>query len=1622
MERKEAKKRADATVRIRTVISTEKAKSEIQSLEVEAKATARSFGNMSRVAATGLNSLSRAGKRLSSVFKNIGKGLENTKKRIGQSMSNFTKTIKSGVKCLRDMRKDSDSSSNAIERFGKRVWSLAKRIFVFSVIMKAFRAVRASFGEGVGYYLAWDKKLASSVNDLKNQVLTLKATFGGAFAPIVEIVVPLLSKLVGWLISATNAVGAFIARLTGKNTYKSVVAMTADSGKEAASSVGDATKAVKELKKELADYDELHVINKDEPDAGTSSGGGSGGGSGASGPSFVYEDVAIGDEIKNLVDKLKEAWKNADFTEIGQILGQKLKDALDKIPWEMIKENARKVGESLATLINGFISVKGLPETIGRTLGEAINTGITLINGFLHEIEFKKVGDFLGNMANSFFSTWDADMQAENFYLFVNGIFDAIYGACDTFEWGEVGTKVGDCVYKALTGILWDEKVYPACDKFGSGLATFLNSLCTPETFSAVGATVAGSLNSALHVLNSFGTTFKWTEFGKSLSTGLISFLTTFDWNLATATFNNLGNGITRGIGAMLDDFNSKDGFKFVGTKIGQFLRRVLLNHDWEMTAHNFYTLVTGIVDAIHAMIAEFANNDGFYKLGVKISEAIQNIEWETLLDLVAETIWDALNAAIDTAKGLFEGTPFEDAFNKIDEYAKKIDFETLKNGLHKILEVGLKFTAGFMSGLVDALGFFVGITSEVLSAIGTAFGAIGEGLKRIDPKLVEHIGYALGVMAVSLGAILLVSKVQVTITGIGIALGLCGPAGEAAAAGVGAAAQSTGLLATAFGKLKTVFEFFTSPGGLFGLGIVGALELGKGLQLLEEETRGENGEMSELGGFMQSIAGKFSPAMEDAIRKDVDELENADATTEEWAETLADTFMNNHVTSDKLKEVFGDVDGAINITSEDQELFNKVLAKMGPESEKSAKKLQLTSDELDTLDGILWDVVNDAGMGTDAKIQLDKVLADNKGAGTAKDMLDALAVSIGEMGMDSDAFIATAKKEFPNAWKTVQDGANKTKTSMKDVGDEAKNAGTEIGNSAKTAKNAGADYKKAGDDVKKAGDAYDDAGKKTKSYDDDTGKLANGIGGKVLLMAVLPSFMKGAGDSAETSGKKINGFKDDVSGLSDTIKKTDLKADGENIGKGFVGGFGGEMEDLPEKTTGWLTQVDNAIQTAEDMHSPSKKWEGFGQNLVQGLINGAQSLESTLITTIQSVVSKADTEIKKLTGDGIKFDVKPTLQKISDDEIQKLKDQLLRQKFEIKVSKLTQDIPKDQKNVKDGVITAKHVEDKVDKRDREIKDGKYVANTVDDKLPAKEREIIKGKYIADQIKDSLPAEKREIKKGKYVATLISDELTAEKRDIKNSRYVARYVEDSVPKDKKYIQDMDAVFKTFTDKIRTRKELKDYDAWVSDFSDKIHMLKRLYDFTAYVEYFKDWLNSKTLYGFTAYVEYYYNEQGGVYSGGAWKNLPQYASGGSPSHGTMFVAGENGAEVVGTINGRTEVLNKSQIAMAMYSAVKSAMSGFGREIVSQIAYDTSVLVGRIDRIPGYIPDVNQIQKANVAVAKVDAIDYGKLAQALSQNGGDANFTFTANLDGREIFRQTVSQNDLYKSQTGRSAFA
>lgn len=133
----------------------------------------------------------------------------------------------------------------------------------------------------------------------------------------------------------------------------------------------------------------------------------------------------------------------------------------------------------------------------------------------------------------------------------------------------------------------------------------------------------------------------------------------------------------------------------------------------------------------------------------------------------------------------------------------------------------------------------------------------------------------------------------------------------------------------------------------------------------------------------------------------------------------------------------------------------------------------------------------------------------------------------------------------------------------------------------------------------------------------------------------------------------------------------------------------------------------------------------------------------------------------------------------------------------------------------------------------------------------------------------------------------------------------------------------------------------------------------------------------------------YSYAGGAYYGNRWHDIPQAASGGK-FHGTLFWAGENGAEVVGHAGGRTEVLNRSQLASTMYAAVRSAMSGIAFNVSAP-----SMATGTAD----------------------DGANEDMLYRAFLRALNDSDNTVEVDLDGTAIYKSVVKRNRMEKARTG-----
>jgi len=138
-------------------------------------------------------------------------------------------------------------------------------------------------------------------------------------------------------------------------------------------------------------------------------------------------------------------------------------------------------------------------------------------------------------------------------------------------------------------------------------------------------------------------------------------------------------------------------------------------------------------------------------------------------------------------------------------------------------------------------------------------------------------------------------------------------------------------------------------------------------------------------------------------------------------------------------------------------------------------------------------------------------------------------------------------------------------------------------------------------------------------------------------------------------------------------------------------------------------------------------------------------------------------------------------------------------------------------------------------------------------------------------------------------------------------------------------------------------------------------------------------------------------RGGVITGGVARylaNVPHYAGGTTRAHGTVFVAGEAGPEIMGHINGRTEILNKSQLAQTMYSAVLSAMSqavsALGTFLSGQLANCTNAIVKTVSGLSG----VANIQYHEPVMASGTVLPYDVAAQ-IARAGMDIQNTLDAN---------------------------
>lgn len=209
------------------------------------------------------------GKKSANQLELLGYRAEQLEKRIGEltikneqlkeslvkptSGNIFDKVSTSAKKCFGIITKGSKESSKSMGTTSKALGNIVLSMVAFQAISKATEYVTSGFNNLVQY----SEELNDAFSDLKSQSATLKNSLATAFAPVVQQIIPHLTKLISWLNTAMDTLAQFWAFLSGKNTYKRAKKQVVDYAK----SLEDASKSAKGA---LASFDEINVLNKDE--------------------------------------------------------------------------------------------------------------------------------------------------------------------------------------------------------------------------------------------------------------------------------------------------------------------------------------------------------------------------------------------------------------------------------------------------------------------------------------------------------------------------------------------------------------------------------------------------------------------------------------------------------------------------------------------------------------------------------------------------------------------------------------------------------------------------------------------------------------------------------------------------------------------------------------------------------------------------------------------------------------------------------------------------------------------------------------------------------------------------------------------------------------------------------------------------------------------------------------------------------------------------------------------------------------------------------------------------------------------------------------------------------------
>ena len=589
---------------------------------------------------------------------------------------------KSAVTSLKGLSKPADKAAKSILKLSN--------MFKLMLIRMAMRAVVQGVKEGMQNLVQYSGDANQAMSELTSSMTYAKNSFAAAFAPILSFVVPAITVLINALATAVGYVNQFFSALGGKGTFVRAKKVNQDYAASLKKTGGAAKQAGKDAKKALAPFDDLVQIQREGADDS------SGGSSGGIDPSQMFETVAIDQGISDFANKLKELWQAGDWEGIGQLIGQKINDSVQKftdyISWDNVGAKITAFVTAFTTLFNSLVAYIDW-YSIGIMMGTGINTLANTLYLLLTQIDWLMLGSALATGLNGMVATIDWNLFGATLGAFFQAKISGLYGFVDTADWPLIGQAIGNGLNGTISQIDWG----------------------------MLGLLFATGLGGLFSVAGNFAQTFDWTGFGNSIALSLSTFFQTFDWAGSGTAISDIVIGI---LDALLTVIIQTDWWAF-----GDGIATAIEHIDWTTVANRFFAVIGAALGGFAAFLG------GLLSDGV---EEAKNYFQEKIKECGGNVVDGILMGIVDGMKSIGTWikanifTPFMNAFKDafgihspstvMAEMGQYL-WDGFCNGIKEFFSnpgafIKANITDPFVNGLKSLLG--IHSPSTVLAGIGS--------------------------------------------------------------------------------------------------------------------------------------------------------------------------------------------------------------------------------------------------------------------------------------------------------------------------------------------------------------------------------------------------------------------------------------------------------------------------------------------------------------------------------------------------------------------------------------------------------------------------------------------------------------------------------------------------------------------------------------------------------------------------------------------------------------------------------------------------------------------------------------------------------------------------------------